>query len=230
MKYIKQIFSLFLALSLLCTASVTAYAHEVPDGSRKGTVTVEMVYDGEAVTGGTLTAYRVGQIQESDGNYAFAKTDAMAAFAGSYADITSAELAESVAAFVEENKVPAYSTAKNQNGKAVFADWELGLYLIVQTEASEGYEPIKPFLVSVPMNEDGHYVYEITAEGKFQLYQEPETTTPSKPSKPSKPPETTLPQTGQLNWPIPVLAVTGLCLFSAGWILRFGRKKDSYEK
>lgn len=227
MKYIKQIFSLFLALSLLCTASVTAYAHEVPDGGRKGTVTVEMVYDGEAVTGGTLTAYRVGQIQEYDGNYAFVKTDAMAAFGGSYEDITSAALAESIAAFVQEKQLPAYGTAKNQNGKAVFADWELGLYLIVQTEASEGYEPIRPFLVSVPMNEDGHYVYEITAEGKFQLYQEPETTTPS---KPSKPPETTLPQTGQLNWPIPVLAVTGLCLFSAGWILRFGRKKDSYEK
>ena len=58
--------------------------------------------------------------------------------------------AESVAAFVAENKVPAYSTAKNQNGKAVFSDVELGLYLIVQTEASEGFDPLKPFLISVP--------------------------------------------------------------------------------
>lgn len=226
MKYIKQIFSVLLALCLLCLASVTAYAHEVPDESRKGTVTVKMEYYGKAVTGGTLTAYRVGEIQESDGNYSFGKTGAMAAFADSYEDITSAELAESVAAFVEENKVSAYSTAKNQNGKAVFSDLELGLYLIVQTEASEGYEPLKPFLISVPMNEDGHYVYEVSAEGKFQLEQKPEPTTPT----PTTPSEPTLPQTGQLNWPIPVLAVLGLCLFSFGWILRFGRKKNGYEK
>lgn len=227
MKYIKQICSVLLALCLLCMASVTAYAHEVPDENQKGTVTVKMEYDGKAVAGGTLTAYRVGQIQESDGNYSFAKTDAMAAFTGSYADITSADLAESVAAFVAENKVPAYSTAKNQNGKAVFSDLELGLYLIVQTEASEGYEPLKPFLISVPMNEGGHYVYEVSAEGKFQLEQKPQPTTPTTPPKPSEP---TLPQTGQLNWPIPVLAVLGLCLFSVGWVLRFGRKKNGYEK
>lgn len=224
MKYIKQIFSLFLASSLLCMASLTVYAREAPDGSQKGTVTVEMEYDGKSVTGGTLTAYRVGKIQEYDGNYSFVKTDAMAAFSGSYDDIASAALAEAAEAFVKGNQVSEYAAAKNQNGKAVFNDLELGLYLIVQTEASEGYEPMKSFLVSVPMKEDGYYVYEITAEGKFQLHQETKPITPQKPSEP------TLPQTGQLNWPIPVLAVLGLCLFSAGWMLRFGRKTDGYEK
>lgn len=220
----KQIFSVFMALCLLCMAPVAAYAHEVPDESRKGTITVEMEYEGQAVTGGTLTAYRVGLVQESDGNYSFGKTNAMKSFAGSYEDIESADLAESIAAFVEKEQISAYATAQNQNGKAVFADVELGLYLIVQSEASEGYEALNPFLVAVPMNEGGHYVYEITAEGKFQLEQKPEPVTPDDPSDP------TLPQTGQLNWPIPVLAVLGLCLFAAGWLLRFGRKKERYEE
>lgn len=227
MKYIKQIFSLFLVLCLLCMASAKAYAHETPDESRKGAVTVEMEYDGKAVADGTLTAYRVGQIEEYDGNYAFVKTDSMAGFNGSFEDITSAGLAESIAAFVKENQISAYGTAKNQGGKVVFTNLELGLYLIVQTEASEGYEPLNSFLVAVPMNEDGHYVYEIKAEGKFQLHQESKPVTPAKPSKPSEP---FLPQTGQLNWPIPVLVVSGLCLFLAGWVLRFGRKKNGYEK
>ena len=35
---------------------------------------------------------------------------------------------------------------------------------------------------------------------------------------------------GIKSWPIPVLVVLGLCLFSVGWILCFGRKKNSYEK
>ncbi|MCD8077149.1 MAG: hypothetical protein LUE63_01990 [Lachnospiraceae bacterium] len=39
-----------------------------------------------------------------------------------------------------------------------------------------------------------------------------------------------LPQTGQLNWPIPVLALSGLLLFMLGWYLnRTGRKRDEYE-
>lgn len=250
MKYMKQISALVLAVSLLCTASVPVRAHETPDRSRQGSVTVKMEYEGKAVTGGTMTAYLVGEIQESDGNYSFEKTEAMGAFTGSYEDITAPSLAEDVASFVREHAVPACATAENKEGRAVFFGLELGLYLIVQTEASEGYEPLRPFLVSVPMNEDGRYVYEVDAEGKFQLHQqtkphkphkpgEPDSpSTPGNPSEPNSPSEphapqggsgVTLPQTGQLNWPVPVLAALGLCLFSIGWMLRFG-KKNGYEK
>ena len=219
-----RIAALLLAVLLLAAFSMAAYAHEVPEEGRKGTVTVEMEYDGKAVKGGTLSAYRVGQVQEDNGDYSFVKTSDMEDFSGSYDDITAPKLAEDLADFVQKNNIRAYKTAENTEGKATFSDLELGLYLIVQTKASDGYEPLKPFLVSVPMNEDGHYVYEVNAAVKFQLKQEPKPTTPTEPSKPN------LPYTGQLNWPIPVLVVLGLGLFSAGWALRFGRKKDSYEK
>ncbi|MCD7821787.1 MAG: hypothetical protein LUG64_06230, partial [Clostridiales bacterium] len=40
-----------------------------------------------------------------------------------------------------------------------------------------------------------------------------------------------LPQTGQLNWPVPVLAVSGVVLFALGWGLsRSGRKREGYAK
>lgn len=39
-----------------------------------------------------------------------------------------------------------------------------------------------------------------------------------------------LPQTGQLTWPIPLLTVIGMVLFSLGWWLCFGNRKDPYEK
>lgn len=35
-----------------------------------------------------------------------------------------------------------------------------------------------------------------------------------------------LPQTGQLNWPVPVLAVLGLGTFSLGWKLRYGKGQE----
>lgn len=64
---------------------------------------MNMAYNGEAVTGGTLTAYRVGEIIEDDGNYSFGKTEAMAGFAGSYDSLDSENLAKEVAAFVAKN-------------------------------------------------------------------------------------------------------------------------------
>lgn len=42
--------------------------------------------------------------------------------------------------------------------------------------------------------------------------------------------EPKLPQTGQMNWPIPVMTVAGLALFIFGWYLCFGRKREGNEK
>lgn len=224
MRFQYRIVALLATLLLLYALPLTAYADDMPDESVKGTITVEMKYDGKAVTGGTIVAYRVGQVQETDGNYSFVKTETMGTFEKPYDDVTSAALAEDIADYVEENNLTAYAVTKNSDGKAVFSNLEPGLYLVAQTEASAGYEPLKPFLVSVPMKEDGNDVYDVNADGKFQLQQESKTTTEKKPSG------STLPQTGQLNWPIPVLVVLGLVLFSVGWLLRFGRKKNGYEK
>lgn len=214
-----RIAPLLLSVLLLCGLRVSADAHEVPDENEKGTITVDMSYDGKAVKGGTLTACQVGQIYEDDGNYSFIPTPAMDGFQKDFEDLDDPKLAEDVAKFVTREKIPASKTANNVDGKAVFTEMELGLYLISQSKASDGYEPLKPFLIALPMNQDGQYVYEVIAEGKFQLQQ-----------KPPEPSDPTLPQTGQMNWPIPVLTVMGLGLFSAGWMLRFGRKKDSHEK
>ncbi len=220
MKYKFRIAAL-LSVLLLCALSVTVYAHETPDESRKGTITVEMEYGGNAVTGGKLLAYRVARIVEEDGNYGF---EALAPYEVQELSPETLNTPELAAAFAGQISGEGIAPATSEDGLVSFENLELGLYLIVQTEACDGFETLEPFLVSVPMNEGGHYVYEVNAEGKFQLHQEPEPTTPA------ESPEPDLPQTGQLNWPIPVLAVLGLCLFSIGWALRFVRKKNGDEK
>lgn len=48
---------------------------------------------------------------------------------------------------------------------------------------------------------------------------------PGPPTAP--PPNTKLPQTGQLQWPVPVLSVVGVLLFSWGWADLYLRKKKS---
>lgn len=223
---------LLLAL-LLCSVSVTVCARETPDTSRKGSVTVKMTYKNKAVSGGTLTLYRVGAVAEEDGNYSFALTGD---FTGSRADLTdlsSADTAESLAKYADNKKLSGTSKKIGSNGKASFSGLNPGLYLLVQTKAASGYRKADPFLVSVPMMEEGTYLYDVDASPKVELEKEnspKKPTTPSSPPKPAAPSSPVLPQTGQLNWPVPVLAVSGLLLFSAGWILRFGRKRYGYAK
>lgn len=212
--------ALLLAVCLLFLLPVSASESEPVDENTKGSITVEMRYDGQPVTGGVLNAYQVGQVQTVEGVTLFVKTDPMADFPGDFSDVTVPKLAEDLAAFVQEHDVEPCAASRNWNGTAVFSNLDLGLYLIVQTQPSDGFEPLTPFLISIPMREDGSYVYHVNADGKFELHREPEPTTPT------TPPDPTLPDTGQLNWPIPVLVLLGLLLFSAGWVLRFGKKHD----
>ena len=50
---------------------------------------------------------------------------------------------------------------------------------------------------------------------------------PDNPVSPSNPDKPVLPQTGQLNWPVPVLACSGVLLFAAGWVLNRQGKKEN---
>lgn len=263
----KRLFTLLAAVLLMWSMSITALAHDVPDLSRKGSIHIVMSHGGKAVPGGSLTLYRVGAVHEEDGNYGFVLTGAFIGSGVSLEDIQSAGLAKELADYVKAQKISGTTQKIAKDGTVTFSDLEPGLYLLVQHKAAEGYYEAAPFLVSVPMMEDGRYIYDVDASPKVEIKKEPETPeetetpeepetpeeteTPEEPETPEVPgiPETpgtpgfpgtpavpeasvvpTLPQTGQLNWPIPFLVVTGLCLFSVGWALRFGKKKDDYEK
>lgn len=180
----------------------------------------------------------------------------------------------------------------SEQGIVSFDALPLGLYLVVQTENSKGYEAINSFLVSLPMADESGWLYTVDATPKVgaptQEVTPPEPETPSKPSEPDKPSEpekpsepdkptqpgtpdepdnpdmpvdpndpnrpvspgtpdnpvnpgnpdnpvapgnpdnpvapgrpdgNALPQSGQLNWPIPFMACSGVLLFAVGWVL-----------
>lgn len=217
--------ALILTILLSLTMGVTAYAHEVPDTSRKGTVSVAMTYDGSAVPGGTLMLYRVGDVGADNGNYYFSLAGDFAGSNVSLDNLESPELAVSLGEYATSNHLNGVTVGIGNDGIGMIGDLTPGLYLVVQTKAADGYEAVMPFLVSVPMNENGTYVYDVDASPKVELKKEHKitTTTPPVPSNP------TLPQTGQLKWPVPVLAILGLCMLLAGWALRFDKKEMSYE-
>lgn len=233
----KRLFALLIAAWMFCFMYATVFAHEVPDLSEKGSIRITMSDGGEAVPGGTLTLYRVGSVKEHDGDYNFELTGDFAESKVSLKNIASARTAKELAAYAEKKNLAGTTKEISREGTLAFSDLKVGLYLLVQKEPAGGYYKADPFVVSVPMLEDGVYLYDVDASPKAELEETPgkphkpgRPPAPSGPPAPSAPPDLTLPQTGQMNWPVPVLVSAGLCLFAAGWYLRFGKRSESYEK
>lgn len=226
----KRLSVMILAFILLYAVSFTASAHEAPDLNQHGSIAIIMQQDETVVPGGTLTLYRVGEIKEDDGNYSFSLTGDFIDSGRSLEDIESLDLAKALAEYARGQKLTGFTQKIDEKGRVSFDNLELGLYLLVQNEAANGYNEISPFLVSIPMNEDGVYLYKVDASPKVELEKKPDTTTSTQNTTGTTSTNTKLPQTGQLNWPIPVLVVSGLVLFSVGWVLRSSKKRDDYEK
>lgn len=221
----KKMIIVLLALSVLLSFPLTAYAHDVPQERDDCSIEVIVRYDGENVNGGTLTAIRVGYVDEEDGNYFFSQEFTNIKIE----DIVSSNAPKTQQEFYNNNKsnYDFYTQTQTvENGKATFSGLSTGLYLIVQNRAADGFSKLGAFLVSVPYMEDGEYQYHVTAAIKSELEREPEPTEPP----PTEPDDPKLPQTGQLNWPIPLMVVAGLGFFAVGWALCFGKKREQYEK
>ena len=197
----------------------------------------------------------MGDVQE---NYTFRLTED---FAESRAELgqLNAALAETLKDYANDQNLTGKTEEIGRDGRVEFAGLKVGLYLLVQEQAAPGYYKADPFLVTLPMTENGEYVYDVDASPKVEVKDKPSRpdrpTTPDKPEEPGEPtqpdepetppetpegpetptteiPETpppldpTLPQTGQLNWPVPALAVLGMALLAIGFLV----KRNSYEK
>ena len=222
----KHVISGLLALLFLLALPLSAAAHPVPDESRNGhcSITVSMTYKGKAVRGGKLALYKVGDVVEDDGNYNFVPVKEIQADIPEFGDIESPDLARKLAKREKKlTPVTANPVTVGKDGKATFSDLTFGLYLVVQKTAASGYRKIAPFLVSVPYLYRDEYQYEVTSQPKTDLEQE---------VKPTAPPSSggggggKLPQTGQLWWPVPVLACAGLGCIAVGL---FRRREDRNE-
>ena len=216
----KRITALFLSVVLLLSLCAAAFGHEIPDAQKKGTITIQWKFQGKVLPDGALRAYRVGTLKDTDGNFSFAPLPAYQGKDLSEKNLTP-ELAKELAGMVKASD--GIKPASFKSGVVTFDNLKLGLYLIVQTKDVSGYERITPFLVSVPLWDKDHYLYEINVSEKFEIKK-----TSSSPGTPSTPgtsetpnqPNGKLPQTGQVNWPMPVLLTLGLALIVTGTALK----------
>lgn len=249
--------AVLLAVCLVVCCALPAFATSASLVSgRLGSLHVRLydTHNDVPLRGGELTLYQVAAVKRTGGNLSYAYTGDFTGCGVVLGDLSDSTLADQLVKYLPA--VPAIAAQQNvdEEGYADFTKLPQGLYLVVQTEASHGYEAIKPFLVSIPMPDGDNWIYDVDATPKVgaTIPETPDTPdtpvspgtpdnpvspdspdnpvspeNPDNPVSPSNPDKPVLPQTGQLNWPVPVLACSGVLLFAAGWVLNRQGKKEN---
>lgn len=225
----KLIILLFLPLLLfgLCT-QVCAAEKVTPD--KLCSITFMLEFEDNPLNGGSLSLYRVGQL--TDDCDSFDIIEPLRQEGIILDDLQDPELAENLNKLALDQGLTPFR-ASVARGKAVFTDLEAGVYVVSQALGEEipGYAPINSFLISLPQWQNDTYVYDLVASPKVPLV--PSSTDPTNPliTEPSVPDTTEphdkpwLPQTGQLNWPVPIMVVVGFAVFGVGCKLFFDSKR-----
>ncbi len=224
----KSIFNLIavglMTASVVAMGSFSAFAesadNEKPDLEAENSVTITLKSaDGsKTVSGAEFKLYKVANIAYDDGDLKYYPLDGYG-----LSEVTESNLTDTN--FISElekklgSEVSSGTTAAD--GTVKFTSLDCGLYLLVNSKAADGYEKINSFLVTAPSKVDGVWLNNVDAAPKMEAAVE-KSPTPT----PTATPPATIPQTGQMNWPIPVLAISGLILFSVGFLLKKSRNKD----
>lgn len=229
MKLNKITVSILLAVLLLFTTALPAMAAGSGiDTSRSGSLNVRILETGSnppvGVPGGKVEIYRLTSVVldpykgyfhsvSSTYNTVLDRTEV-----SELETMTAAEkdvLIDRIRTYISQEKLSSDAQAiPDAKGNASFDDLQLGLYLVVQTESAEKYSAIAPFLITIPQYIDGEPVYDVDAAPKVGTA-DPEPTPPpdNPPDNPTdNPSDPKLPQTGQLWWPVSVMAILG-CVF-----------------
>ena len=212
---------LTILLLVLFLLSLPVAATDGPDLKRTDcSITID------TIPSGSITLYRVGEISQEDDTWCFRPTEDFKSSGQALEKIDSPSLAKALWDYARENTEIKSEVYKIKMSKVTVNNLNPGLYLIGQTkdQASGKLAPVNPFLVSIPHWENGQWDYSIDASPKTGTDITP-TPTPTPPNPPPR-----IPNTGQMNWPVPVLAISGLVFVMLGFCIRYSERKAKDEK
>lgn len=176
-KTLSSMVALLALLLIVLSSTVVKADGEAFDLDRKGSITV-ILYDNteeHAALPGEFRLFFVARAVVSNYNLDYVLTDEFADSGVSLSDINADGLAKTLSEYAAEKQVEAILGTPVESGGELFSDLTLGIYLVEEIGSVEGYEPISPFLVWVPMADvsgEG-WIYDIEASPKAEPSEPP---------------------------------------------------------
>lgn len=202
-----------LLLSLLmcfCTVIGANAVTEPIDFERTGSLSVTMSCSHGYKSGGNVALYRIADLKWINDNYKFEYTEDFKDCQIPLNNLNADGLGDSFNNYVIEKQI-VVDRSILYDGTVVYNNLPLGLYLVVHEEATEGFTTALPFIITLPMSDGIEWQYDVDASPKVEI----------KHSIIVGPPD--IPQTGQVKWPVPVMAALGVIIFAIGLVLCFKR-------
>ena len=153
-----------LILSLGSVASAESFESE-----KTGAISVTLTeqYEQTPIAGAELSLYYIATVSlDAEGNLRYLYTDV---FADIGIALDDPELATKLDAYLFHHAGTTEGQRTDAEGRASWENLPLGLYFLRQTGSVEGYAPCTPFLVTVPMKQDGGFVYAVNASPKTEV-------------------------------------------------------------
>ncbi len=209
-----------LALAALLPTLLVAATGEIEN--YRGNVTIRLkTGDGLCLNGAELRLYRVGRAAVQSGGLVFENTVDVGIPLDGLSAGENGEAAQKLLTVIQnttQTSTDCRTDATNSKGEARFADLQNGVYLVEQRTTDSTKQWFQPFLLYLPQEDrDGSWLTEVIVSPKME---------PEKPAEPTNPPKPggKLPQTGMVQWPVPVLALGGLACIVLG--LTLSRRED----
>ncbi|MBE6573494.1 MAG: LPXTG cell wall anchor domain-containing protein [Ruminococcaceae bacterium] len=212
----KAIISLIMIVSLFLCCFNTLYA--APDRDRNITLNVTVKSGDTKVGTGTVMLYHIAVLDGE--NYCY--TDDFENYDKDIESVNRESITD-IVDYISQNEFEGIRKVIDDNGNASFSSLKAGVYLLTQEKVAVGYSEFKPSLLYLPIiNDNGEYDYDVEVTAKTEpIGKDTNDTSKSETTEPGP----TLPQTGQLKWPIPILIVCGLSLIIIGLVVAKSKKK-----
>lgn len=159
------VFSVFLLL--MCT--ITAFAENTSfDINKKGSLSLTLrdVEGNAALSGAEISIYHIASVPKADYTVHYELTEEFAKSGVKIGEFENEELASDLMNYISENKISPITAFTNEDGNAFFENLSLGIYFVTQSGSVAGYSDFKPYFVSVPIKENGVWIYDINAVPK----------------------------------------------------------------
>ena len=165
--YRKCIIAILIAVLILsCSFSASAAEFEP---NRKGSITVTLTEPkkGTPINGAKFDIYYIATVGiNTNHRLSYAYTDT---FRSCGIDLDDPDLAKKLSDYVVGKTITSKRITTNIAGKAECKDLALGLYLVKQAGSVGGYSTCSPFLVTVPMQGENSFTYDVNAAPKTDV-------------------------------------------------------------
>lgn len=216
----KTLCRLLCCIAILCLAATSVFAAGYFDGSdRLGSISFDFNVADVTVESGSVELRMVAFWNDEIKSLQWCDDYVGAGL--SLDDLFKDQAAAALLAYAEANELPFDTIEVQPDGTAKAEELALGVWLVSQSEPFAGCETMLPALISIPMEIDGEWIFDVEATPKLEPLVE-ETTVPT-----TEAPPPDLPPTGQVNWPVPLLLLGGVFLILLGICLHKERRHES---